>query len=239
MTGARRGKSAERPGPAKYPGANRQEQSDRLDLVSQYFNIHPTHPQPRLIAQAAQIVRDGGVIAYPTDSCYAFGCHIGDKDAQQKLRRIRNIDDRHHLTLMCRNLAEISTYARFDNAHFRLLKKLTPGSYTFILEATREVPRRLLHVKRKTIGLRVPQHCVALQLLEALGEPMLSATAFLPDGSIAANDAHEIRECLEHELDLVLDAGPCGIVPTTVLDMTGPQVVVVREGRGDIGAAGM
>jgi tRNA threonylcarbamoyl adenosine modification protein (Sua5/YciO/YrdC/YwlC family) len=207
--------------------------------VSQYFNIHPTHPQQRLIAQAAQIVRDGGVIAYPTDSCYAFGCHIGDKSAQQKLRRIRNIDDRHHLTLMCRNLAEIATYARIDNACFRLLKKLTPGSYTFILEATREVPKRLLHVKRKTIGLRVPEHPVALQLLEALGEPMLSATAFLPDSAVAANDAHEIRERMEHELDLVLDAGPCGIVPTTVLDMTGPEVVVIRQGKGEMGAAGM
>ncbi len=207
--------------------------------MAQYFNIHPTHPQHRLIAQAAQIVRDGGVIAYPTDSCYALGCHISDKMAQQKLRRIRNIDDRHHLTLMCRNLAEISTYARIDNACFRLLKKLTPGSFTFILQATREVPRRLLHAKRKTIGLRVPQHSVALLLLEALGEPMLSATAFLPENLIPANDAREIRECLEHELDLVLDAGPCGIVPTTVLDMTGPQIVVIRNGKGDMGAVGM
>ena len=207
--------------------------------MAQYFNIHPTHPQARLIAQAAQIVRKGGVIAYPTDSCYALGCHIGDTVALQKLRRIRNIDDRHHLTLMCRNLAEISTYARIDNACFRLLKKLTPGSYTFILEATREVPKRLLHAKRKTIGIRVPQHPVVLQLLESLGEPMLSATAFLPGSPIAANDAHEIRECLEHELDLVLDAGSCGIVPTTVLDMTGPQVVVIREGNGDTGAVGL
>ena len=207
--------------------------------MSQYFSIHPTHPQHRLIAQAAQIVRNGGVIAYPTDSCYAFGCHIGDKEAQHKLRRIRNIDDRHHLTLMCRNLAEISTYARVDNAHFRLLKKLTPGSYTFILEATREVPKRLLHAKRKTIGLRVPQHPVVLLLLEALGEPMLSATAFVPENPIPVNDARDIRECLEHQLDLVLDAGPCGIIPTTVLDMTGPEVIVIRSGRGDLGAVGL
>lgn len=207
--------------------------------MSQYFNIHPTHPQQRLITQAAQIVRKGGVIAYPTDSCYAFGCHIGDKEAQQKLRRIRNIDDRHHLTLMCRNLAEISTYARIDNTYFRLLKKLTPGSYTFILEATREVPKRLLHAKRRTIGLRVPQNAVALQLLEALGEPMLSATAFLPDNPVPVNDALEIRERLERELDLVMDAGPCGILPTTVLDMTGPEVIVIRSGRGDLGAVGL
>ncbi len=207
--------------------------------MSQYFSIHPTHPQHRLIAQAAQIVRNGGVIAYPTDSCYAFGCHIGDKDAQQKLRRIRNIDDRHHLTLMCRNLAEISTYARVDNAYFRLLKKLTPGSYTFILEGTREVPKRLLHAKRKTIGIRIPESPVALMLLEELGEPMLSATAFLPGNPVPVNDAHEIRECLEHQLDLVMDAGPCGIIPTTVLDMTGPEVIVIRGGKGDVGAAGL
>lgn len=207
--------------------------------MAQYFSIHPTHPQPRLIAQAARIVREGGVIAYPTDSCYAIGCHIGDKDAQEKLRRLREIDDRHHLTLVCRDLSEIATYARIDNACYRLLKKLTPGSYTFLLEATREVPKRLLHARRKTIGLRVPDHPVVLALLAELKEPILSATALLPGEDQPVSDAHELRERWEHELDLVMDAGTCGIVPTTVLDLTGPEIVVVRPGRGDLGALGI
>jgi tRNA threonylcarbamoyl adenosine modification protein (Sua5/YciO/YrdC/YwlC family) len=207
--------------------------------VAQYFNIHPTHPQPRLIAQSARIVRDGGVIAYPTDSCYAIGCHIGDKDALQKLRRLRKIDDQHHLTLMCRDLSEISTFARIDNSCYRLLKKLTPGSYTFILEATREVPKRLLHARRKTIGLRVPQHAVALRLLEELNEPILSATAMVMDGGVPVNDAQQLRDQWEHELELVMDSGPCGILPTTVLDLTGSDIVVVRIGRGNLGAVGI
>lgn len=207
--------------------------------MAQYFTIHPTHPQHRLIAQAARIVRDGGVIAYPTDSCYAFGCRVGDKDSMQRLRLLRGFDDSHHLTLMCRDLAEIALYARVDNARYRLLKHLTPGSYTFILEATRELPRRLLHPRRKTIGLRVPAHPVAHALLAELNEPLLSATAFLPGNAQPPNDALAIRERLEHELDLVLDAGACGIEASTVLDLTGTEPRVLRKGRGDLGAAGV
>jgi len=202
--------------------------------VAQYFTIHPTHPQQRLVARAARIVRDGGVIAYPTDSCYAFGCHTGDTKALATLRRLRGFDERHHLTLMCRDLSDIGNFARVNNAHYRLLKALTPGSYTFILEATRELPRRLLHARRKTIGIRVPDHAVAHALLLELGEPLLSATAFLPGDDLPANDAQEIRARLEHSLDLVLDAGPCGVVPTTILDLTGPDAVVIRQGRGSL-----
>ena len=161
--------------------------------MSQYFAVHPTHPQPRLVAQAAAIIRAGGVIAYPTDSCYAIGCHIGDKEAMQRLRNIRKVDDKHHLTLMCRDLSEIATYAQVDNVQYRLLKKLTPGSYTFILRASREVPRRLLHPRRKTIGMRVPEHAVAQALLAALGEPLLSATLSLPGDALPLNDGEEIR----------------------------------------------
>lgn len=202
--------------------------------MSQYFSVHPTHPQPRLIAQAAAIIRDGGVIAYPTDSCYAIGCHIGDKEAMQRLRTIRRIDDKHHLTLMCRDLSEIATYAQVDNVQYRLLRKLTPGSYTFILQASREVPRRLLHPRRKTIGMRVPEHAVAHSLLAALGEPLLSATLILPGDALPLNDAQEIRVRLEHALDLVLDAGPCGIDPTTMVDLTGAVPQLLRQGRGSV-----
>jgi tRNA threonylcarbamoyl adenosine modification protein (Sua5/YciO/YrdC/YwlC family) len=200
--------------------------------MAQYFEIDPRHPQPRLIGRAAEIVRSGGVIAYPTDSCYALGCHTGDKDAMLRLRRIRGVDERHHLTLMCRDLAELGTYARVDNARYRLLKALTPGSYTFILEATRELPRRLLHPRRRTIGLRVPDHPVAQALLAALGEPLLSSTLLLPGDELPLNDGREIRRRLEHELDLVLDGGSCGIEPTTVVDLTGPAPRILREGRG-------
>ncbi|MCX7143162.1 MAG: L-threonylcarbamoyladenylate synthase [Proteobacteria bacterium] len=202
--------------------------------MSQYFAVHPTHPQPRLIAQAAAIIRAGGVIAYPTDSCYAIGCQIGDKDAMQRLRTIRKIDDKHHLTLMCRDLSEIATYAQVDNVQYRLLKKITPGSYTFILQASREVPRRLLHPRRKTIGLRVPEHAVANALLSALGEPLLSATLSLPGDAQPLNDAQEIRERLEHSLDLVLDGGSCGIDPTTMVDLTGTVPQLLRQGKGSI-----
>jgi tRNA threonylcarbamoyl adenosine modification protein (Sua5/YciO/YrdC/YwlC family) len=202
--------------------------------MSQYFTVHPTHPQPRLIAQAAAIIRGGGVIAYPTDSCYAIGCHIGDKEAMQRLRTIRKVDDKHHLTLMCRDLSEIATYAQVDNVQYRLLKKLTPGSYTFILQASREVPRRLLHPRRKTIGMRVPEHAVAHALLAALGEPLLSATLILPEDALPLNDGEEIRERLEHALDLVLDAGSCGIDPTTMVDLTGEVPQVLRHGKGSV-----
>jgi len=202
--------------------------------MSQYFSVHPTHPQPRLIAQAAAIVRAGGVIAYPTDSCYAIGCHIGDKDAMQRLRNIRKIDDKHHLTLMCRDLSEIATYAQVDNVQYRLLRKLTPGSYTFILRASKEVPRRLLHPRRKTIGMRVPEHAVAQSLLSALGDPLLSATLSLPEDALPLNDGEEIRTRLEHVLDLVLDAGSCGVDPTTIVDLTGATPELLRQGKGSL-----
>jgi tRNA threonylcarbamoyl adenosine modification protein (Sua5/YciO/YrdC/YwlC family) len=202
--------------------------------MSQYFSVHPTHPQPRLIAQSAAIIRAGGVIAYPTDSCYAIGCHIGDKEAMQRLRTIRRIDDKHHLTLMCRDLSEIANYAQVDNVQYRLLKKLTPGSYTFILQASREVPRRLLHLRRKTIGMRVPEHAVAHALLAALGEPLLSATLILPGDARPLNDAQEIRARLEHALDLVLDGGSCGIEPTTIVDLSGAVPQLLRQGRGSV-----
>jgi tRNA threonylcarbamoyl adenosine modification protein (Sua5/YciO/YrdC/YwlC family) len=202
--------------------------------MAQYFAIHPINPQPRLIARAAAIVREGGVIAYPTDSCYALGCRIGDKDALVRMRRIRGMDEEHHLTLMCRDLAQIGAYANVDNTRFRLLKKLTPGSYTFILPASREVPRRLMHPKRRTIGVRVPDHPVAQALLAELNEPLLSATLILPGDDGPLNDPGEIRSRLERQIDLVLDAGACGTVPTTVVDLTGPTPEVVRAGRGAI-----
>jgi tRNA threonylcarbamoyl adenosine modification protein (Sua5/YciO/YrdC/YwlC family) len=202
--------------------------------MSQYFSVHPTHPQPRLIAQAAAIIRAGGVIAYPTDSCYAIGCQIGDKEAMQRLRNIRHIDDKHHLTLMCRDLSEIATYAQVDNVQYRLLRKLTPGSYTFILRASREVPRRLLHPRRKTIGMRVPEHAVAQALLAALDEPLLSTTLSLPGDALPLNDGEEIRTRLQHALDLVLDAGSCGVDPTTMVDLTGAAPELLRKGKGSL-----
>jgi tRNA threonylcarbamoyl adenosine modification protein (Sua5/YciO/YrdC/YwlC family) len=200
--------------------------------LAQLFTIHPDNPQPRLIRQAAEIVRSGGVIVYPTDSCCALGCRLGDKAAMERIRAIRDVDERHHLTLVCRDLAEIGQYARIDNAQFRLLKATTPGSYTFILQATREVPKRLLHPSRRTIGLRVPDHTVAQALLEELGEPLLSSTLILPGDELPLNDSDEIRERLERRVDLVIDAGPCGIVPTTVVDLTGDTPVITRLGKG-------
>lgn len=202
--------------------------------MAQYFSIHPETPQLRLIRQAAAIVRDGGVIVYPTDSCYAIGCRIGDKDAQNRIRTIRAVDEDHHFTLVCRNLAEIAQYAKVDNQQFRLLKANTPGSYTFILQATREVPRRLQHPKRATIGLRVPEHAVVQALLEELNEPILSMTLMLPGQEGPMNDPEEIREKLERRVDLILDAGYCGMEPTTVIDLTGEAPVLVRRGKGDI-----
>jgi tRNA threonylcarbamoyl adenosine modification protein (Sua5/YciO/YrdC/YwlC family) len=200
--------------------------------VSQFFAIHPTNPQARLVRQAAQLIRSGAVVVYPTDSCYALGCHIGDKAAMERIRAIREVDERHHLTLVCRNLAEIGQYARIDNSQFRLLKAATPGSYTFILQATREVPKRLLHPSRRTIGLRVPDHKVAQALLAELNEPLLSSTLLLPGDETPLNDADEIRERLERRVDAVIDSGSCGIVPTTVIDMTGSAPVIVRAGKG-------
>lgn len=204
--------------------------------MAQFFSIHPIDPQRRLIARAAEIVRAGGLIAYPTDSCYALGCRVGDKDAMVKLRRIRGVDEQHHLTLMCRDLAQIGAYANVDNARFRLLKKLTPGSYTFILPASKEVPRRLMHPRRRTIGVRVPDHAVAQALLAELDEPLLSTTLILPGDDQPLNDPHEIRGRLEKQIDLVLDAGACGIQPSTVVDLTGPEPQILRVGKGAIEA---
>jgi tRNA threonylcarbamoyl adenosine modification protein (Sua5/YciO/YrdC/YwlC family) len=207
--------------------------------LAQLFTIHPDNPQPRLIRQAAEIVRGGGVIVYPTDSCYALGCHIGDKAAMERIRAIRGVNEKHHLTLVCRDLAEIGQYARFDNSQFRLLKAATPGSYTFILKATRQVPKRLLHPSRQTIGLRVPDHNVAHALLAELNEPLLSSTLMLPGDDTPLNDGEEIRERLGHAIDAVLDAGSCGIVPTTVIDLTGDTPVISRVGKGALERLGI
>lgn len=207
--------------------------------MSQFFTIHPDNPQPRLIRQAAGIVRGGGVIVYPTDSCYALGCHLGDKAAVERIRAIRQIDARHHFALVCRDLAEIAVYAKVDNRQFRLLKAATPGSYAFILQATREVPKRLQHPSRKTIGLRVPDHKVVRALLAELGEPLLSSTLLLPGDDMPLNDAHEIRDRLEHQVDLILDGGSCGIEPTTVVNLTGDAPVITRVGKGSIAPFGL
>ena len=202
--------------------------------MSQFFTIHPTNPQPRLIKQAADLVRNGAVIAYPTDSCYALGCHLGDKEAVARIRQIRGVDDKHHMTMVCRDLSELARYARVDNVQFRLLKNNTPGSYTFILEATKEVPNRLQHPKRSTIGVRIPDHPVALALLEELGEPLLSSTLILPNEEFAMNDAEQIRDLLQHQIDLVVDGGAVGLDATTVIDLTKVTPVVVRFGKGDV-----
>jgi tRNA threonylcarbamoyl adenosine modification protein (Sua5/YciO/YrdC/YwlC family) len=207
--------------------------------VAQYFAVHPTHPQLRLVRKAADIVRRGGLIAYPTDSCYALGCHLGDAKALERLRRVRGIDERHHLTLVCRDLSEIATYAIVDNVQYRLLKSATPGSYTFILRATREVPRRLMHPKRKTIGVRVPAHAVAQALLAELNEPMLSATLILPGDASPPSELSDVRARLERDLDLMLDSGPCGIQPTTVIDLSADEPAVLRKGRGQLESIGV
>lgn len=202
--------------------------------MSQIFTIHPINPQPRLIKQAADLVRNGAVIVYPTDSCYALGCHLGDKDAVARIRQIRGVDDKHHMTMVCRDLSELARYARVDNVQFRLLKNNTPGSYTFILEATKEVPKRLQHPKRSTVGVRIPDHPVALALLEELGEPLISSTLILPNEEFAMNDAEQIRDLLQHQIDLVVDGGAVGLDPTTVIDLTTDTPVVVRFGKGDV-----
>lgn len=207
--------------------------------MSQYFSIHPQTPQLRLIRRAAEIIRGGGIVVYPTDSCYALGCHIGDKGAMERLRAIRGVDARHHFALVCRDLSELATYARVDNKQFRLLKAVTPGSYVFILEATRELPKRLQHPKRRTIGLRIPDHPVVDALLAELGEPILSSTLLLPGDELPHTDAAEIRERLEHQVDLILDGGSCGVMPTTVVDLTGPEPVVTRAGKGSVAALGL
>lgn len=201
--------------------------------MSQYLQIHPDNPQSRLIGQAADIIRAGGVIAWPTDSAYALGCHLGDKRALDRIRRIRQLDDRHNFTLVCRDLSEIAAYARVDNTAYRLLKACTPGAYTFILQATSEVPRRLLHPKRRTIGIRIPDNRIALDLLAELGEPLMSVSLILPGAELPMTDPEEIREALDNQLDLIIDGGFCGLEPTTVVDLLGDVPVVLRRGKGD------
>lgn len=206
--------------------------------MSQFFTLHRTHPETRLIKRAVDIVRKGGLIAYPTDSCYALGCHIGDKSAMERIRRVRGVDERHHFTLVCRDLSDIGTFAKVNNAQYRLLKAHTPGTYTFILDATRELPRRLAHPKRATVGVRVPEHPVTHALLTELNEPLLSSTLMLPGDENPLNDAEAIRARLEHEVDLILDGGTCGIEPTTVIDLSGPEPILIRKGKGDIASIG-
>lgn len=207
--------------------------------MSQFFQIHPDNPQARLIKQAAQIIHGGGIFALPTDSCYALVCHLDDKAAVEKLRRIRGIDEKHHLTLLCRDLSEIGSYARVDNKQFRWLKAATPGPFTVILEATREVPRRLSHPSRKTIGLRVPENAIAHALLAELGQALLGTTLIMPGEDEIMNDAEAIRERLEKQVDLIIDGGACAMEPTTVIDLTGDEPLLVRQGRGDPATFGL
>ena len=200
--------------------------------MSQFFQIHPLNPQARLIHQAVEIIRQGGLVVYPTDSSYALGCHVGDKYGMERIRRIRHLDNKHNFTLMCRDLSEIATYAKVDNSSYRLLKSLTPGAYTFILKATHEVPRRLQNPKRKTIGIRIPDHPVAQALLDELGEPLMSSTLILPGKDMPETDAYDIRERLEQDVDLVIDGDHCGVESTTVIDLVDGVPEVVRQGRG-------
>jgi len=206
--------------------------------MSQLLELHPKNPQVRLIRRAVAAVRAGGVIVYPTDSCYALGCTLGDKAAMERIARIRQTDKAHHFTLVCRDLSEIAHYARVENWQYRLLKACTPGPYTFILEATREVPRRLQNPKRRTIGIRVPDHPVPLLLLEELGEPLMSSTLLLPGDPYPLTNAREIHSRLRHQVELVLDGGNCGLEPTTVVDLAGPAPVVVRVGKGAVARLG-
>lgn len=201
--------------------------------MSIYLEIHPDNPQPRLISRAADVFRAGGVVVYPTDSSYALGCQIGEKSALDRIRMVRRVDDKHNFTLVCRDLSEIATYARIDNIAYRQLKSLTPGPYTFIYQATKQVPRRLLHPKRRTIGIRVPDAPIVRELLAELDQPILSTTLILPGDHVPLNDPYEIRETIGHCVDLVIDGGHCGTEPTTVVDMTQDPPVVVRAGKGD------
>jgi len=207
--------------------------------MSQYFEVHPDNPQPRLLKQAVQILHGGGIAAIPTDSSYAFVCHLDDKAAAENLRRIRGVDDKHHLTLLCRDLSELASYARVDNRQYRLLKSGTPGPFTFILEATKEVPRRVSHPSRRTIGLRVPEHAVTHALLEQLGQPLLATTLIAPGETEPMNDPHEIRDRFQKLIQAVVDAGACPMQPTTVIDLTDEVPVLVRRGRGDASLLGL
>ena len=207
--------------------------------MARLVNIHPDSPQPRLLTQAAEFIRNGAIVALPTVSCYALGCLLGDKEGMDRIRLIRQMDERHHLTLMVRDLSEIAHFARVDNAQYRLLKATTPGSYTFILEGTKELPRRVLHPKRKTIGLRVPNHPVALALLEELNEPLLTTTLQLPGDENPLTEGWEIQDRLDAELELILDSGTCGTEPTTIIDLTGSSPELIRAGRGSLAPFGL
>ena len=206
--------------------------------MSKFFQIHVENPQQRLIDQAVDIIKAGGVIVYPTDSGYALGCHIGDKAAMERIRAIRQVDAKHNFTLVCRDLSEIATYAKVENSAYRLIKNHTPGPYTFILKATKEVPKRLQNPKRKTIGLRVPDNLIAQALLERLGEPLMSSTLILPGDDMPLTDPYDIRDTLEHALDLIIDGGYCGFEPTTVVELTEDAPVVARQGLGPVDAIG-
>jgi tRNA threonylcarbamoyl adenosine modification protein (Sua5/YciO/YrdC/YwlC family) len=207
--------------------------------MADWFQIHPMNPQQRLLAQVAVRVRQGAVIAYPTDSCYALGCHLDDREAADRLRRIRDFDRHHQFTLVCRDLSEIATYAKVDNRQFRLIKSLTPGPYTFVLLATKELPRRIAHEKRKTVGIRVPSHVTAQALLETLGEPLISCTLQFPGEDLPVGEPEDWRERLDRAVDIVVDGGPCGIDPTTVLDLSGEGVEVLRRGKGELERIGL
>ncbi len=202
--------------------------------MSQFFHIHPDNPQQRLIKQAVQLIKQGGIVVYPTDSGYALGCHTGDKNAIERILQIRQVSGDHHFTLMCRDLSELSVYAKVENSAFRLIKNNTPGAYTFILRGTKEVPRRLLNEKKKTVGLRIPEHKIAQALLEELGEPLLSTSLILPGNEFAEADPDDMRHQLERQVDLILHGGVIGENPTTVIDLSDDTPVIVREGRGDV-----
>jgi tRNA threonylcarbamoyl adenosine modification protein (Sua5/YciO/YrdC/YwlC family) len=218
------------------PVAARRPQPTRNQSMAQYFEIHPVNPQLRLIHRTVEIVRDGGVIVYPTDSSYALGCHLDDKRAMDRIRRIRQLDDKHNFTLVCRDLAQISNFAKIGNDAYRLIKSLTPGPFTFVLKATREVPRRLQHPKRKTIGIRVPDHPVAQAILEELNEPLFSTTLILPGEDVSLSDPYDIRSRIEHDVDLIIDAGVVSYDPTTVILMTEKPPQIIRHGKGVVTA---
>jgi tRNA threonylcarbamoyl adenosine modification protein (Sua5/YciO/YrdC/YwlC family) len=201
--------------------------------MARYFDVHPDNPQPRVIRQVVDLIRDGGLIAYPTDSCFAFGCQLGNRDGIDRIREIRHLDDRHHFTLVCRDFAQLGQFVHVSNSVFRLVKAATPGSYTFILPATREVPRRLMHPRKRTVGVRVPRHAVVQAILAELGEPLISSTLLLPGLDEPLTQGWEIKERLDHVLDAVVDAGDCGTEPTTVVDLSGPEPEILRRGAGD------
>ncbi|MFF5180940.1 L-threonylcarbamoyladenylate synthase [Micromonospora sp. NPDC000316] len=202
--------------------------------MARYYDVHPENPQPRIIGQVADLIRGGGLIAYPTDSCYALGIQLGNQDGLDRIRQIRHLDDRHHFTLVCRDFAQLGQFVQISNSVFRLVKASTPGSYTFILPATREVPRRMMHPRKRTVGVRVPRHTVTQALLAELGEPLVSSTLTLPGDEEPMTQGWEIKERLDHQVDAVLDAGECGKDPTTVIDLSGPEPEILRRGAGDV-----